>query len=219
MWYDRSIGFGLLTLVAIGPFTAQALAAKGQEASSREPSKSDEGVKRVVAELAPLEMIVGPWSVTESHYNALGELVATVKGTEEITWILDRRAIRRVYTTKTEATVFRAIGTLTWNDVQKKYHGVWFDNVSTGGPAIVKGEWSPETRTMVLTVASLAKDGSTLKYKVVEKLLDEQSRVATTYLIKGTEVVKRMEVNYRRMVPCPDRIRVIYGEKIKGIND
>ena len=166
-------------------------------------------------QLASLDLYVGTWDVAEEHYDARGHVVATVQGAEEITWILDQHAIRRTYTTSTESRVFRAIGTLTWNKATQQYRGVWFDNVSTTGPTRVTGAWSPDTLTMVFTLESLADDGSTVRYKVVERFLDEERRLATTYLLKGSEVVKRLEVHYKRTIPCPDRLRIVFDELLE----
>lgn len=161
-------------------------------------------------QLATLELFLGPWRVTEDHFDAKGEVVATVRGTEEVAWILDRHAIRRVYTTTTTSTVFRAIGTLTFSDAEDAYRGVWFDNVSTSGPSLVKGEWDAKAKTMVFTVEKRGKDGKVSRYRVVDRFTDEKRRVVTTYLIDGTNTVKLLEVRYRRAIPCPDKLRGIF---------
>ena len=175
------------------------------------------GVKVDFAELIPLDLFVGPWRVVENHFNARGEIIATVKGSEEITWVLDRRAIRRIYTTSTDTSVFRAIGMLTWNAVEKLYHGVWFDNRAKTGPVTMKAEWFPESNTMEFAVETRGEDGTPMRYKVVERFVDHKRRVATTFLTTGDTVVKRMEVEYIRTVPCPDRIRVVLDPDIVGI--
>lgn len=192
------------------------LPAIGQDEPDSTRSKSTSGeVEKTVEfaspELARLDIFIGPWSVTESHFNPRGELIATVKGTEEITWILDHRAIRRAYSTAPDSTIFKAQGTLTWNNVEKKYHGVWFDNVSTVGPTTVTGSWDDQTRTMLFQVESPGRDGSIVRYRVVERFADPQTRVATTYLIDGSNLVKRMEVEYKRATPCPARALNILG--------
>ena len=152
--------------------------------------------------------------MTEHHFDSRGKLVATVEGTEEVSWILDRHAIRRIYATGFGEDVFRAIGTLTWNDVAKKYHGAWFDNVSKGGGTIVEGRWTQETQTMVFTLESLDDSGSTVRHKVVERVVDEKRRTATTFLLTADGVVKRMELEYVRAIPCPDRIRPIFDPDV-----
>ena len=195
----------LSSLPAIAQVELDAARSKGS------PGGSEKAVEFANPELARLDIFIGPWSVTESHFNPRGELIATVKGTEEITWILDHRAIRRAYSTATDPTIFKAQGTLTWNDTEKKYHGVWFDNVSTAGPTTVTGSWDDQVRTMLFQVESPGRDGTIVRYRVVERFADPQTRVATTYLIEGSNLVKRMEVEYKRATPCPARALTIFG--------
>ncbi len=175
------------------------------------PVEGEKAVEFASPELAKLDIFIGPWSVTESHFNPRGELIATVKGTEEIAWILDHRAIRRAYSTATGSTIFKAQGTLTWNNAEKKYRGVWFDNASTAGPTTVTGSWDDQTRTMLFHLESAGMDGSIVRYRVVERFADPQTRVATTYLIEGSNLIKRMEVEYKRATPCPAKALTIMG--------
>lgn len=173
--------------------------------------KGDQGKRMAFAspELARLDAFIGPWLVTEHHFNADGKLVGTVAGTEEITWVLEGRAIQRRYRTANESRRYEALGTLTWNAVAKRYEGVWFDNVSTGGPTVVSGEWNDDDRAMVFLLTSTRPDGSEAKHKVVERFVDEERRVATTYQLSGDDIVKRLEVEYKRTVPCPSRMGII----------
>jgi hypothetical protein len=163
-------------------------------------------------ELARLELILGSWSVAETHYDRRGHVVATVKGAEEVAWILDHHVIRRSYQTETGSGLYRASGMLTYNATLKEYRGVWFDNVSDSGPSHVKGDWLEETKSLVFTLESIGADGETRRYKIVEQFPDEQRRIATTYLLSGDEVVKKMEVTYVRTIPCPARIRGVFNE-------
>ncbi len=174
------------------------------------PGPAGEAAPFPFPELAHLELFVGPWGVSESHFNPRGEIIGSAKGTEEITWILDYHAIRRVYNTGGGAAKFRATGTLSWNNVEKKFHGAWFDNASGVGPSIVKGTWDAATRTMILEMESAGEKGGVVRHRVVEKFETAEKRVATTYLVDGPHLVKRIEVEYHRTQPCPDRIRGIF---------
>ncbi len=158
-------------------------------------------------EVARLNMFRGPWSVTQHHYDAQGERIGTVKGKEENAWILDDHAIQRSYKTGKKPRVYRALGTLTWNSAAGEYQGVWFDNISTTGPTTVKGDWNEETRTFTLAVQSRTKDGSPVTHEVSERFLDEETRVATTFLVDGDKRTKLLEVHYKRAVPCPGNMR------------
>lgn len=206
MWIARN-----LSLVMVSTVSVIAQDEPDSARSKGSPAEGEKAVEFASPELARLDIFIGPWSVTESHFNPRGELIATVKGTEEITWILDHRAIRRAYSTATGSTIFKAQGTLTWNSEGKKYHGVWFDNVSTAGPTTVTGSWDDQTRTMLFHLESAGRDGAIVRYRVVERFTDPQIRVATTYLVDGSNLVKRMEVEYKRATPCPARALSILG--------
>ena len=80
----------------------------------------------------------------------------------------------------------------------------------------VSGEWSPDNRSWILVLESKGADGSPIRYKVVEEMIDDERRVATTYELKGTQVIKRMKVEYKRAVPCPARLRPIFDDLIGG---
>lgn len=170
--------------------------------------------KSASPELALLEPFIGTWRVTETHYDRRGEIVATVKGTEEVRWILERHALQRDYQTDTGSGLFHAIGTLTYNAAAKRYLGVWFDNVSDAGPTSVSGEWQKATRTMIFAVESRGKDGETVKFKIIEQFPDDERRIATTYLLEGSHVVKRMEVTYIRTIPCPAGVRGVFDDSM-----
>ena len=73
------------------------------------------------------------------------------------------------------------------------------------------GSWDDQTRTMLLYLESSKGKGSTVRYRVVERFADAQTRMATTYLIDGSNLVKRMEVEYKRATPCPAKAFTIMG--------
>lgn len=160
-------------------------------------------------EVQRLEMYEGPWQVTEHHFDDRGREVI-VKGTEEIRWVLDRRAVERTYTTSSDTTVYRAMSLLTYNDVAKTYQGVWLDNVSTSGPSTATGEWNNTEKTMTWSIESTTPKGEKATYRVIEKFPDANHRVGTTFVIKGNEVFKRLVVEYTRTIPCPSKRANMY---------
>ena len=119
--------FTLIGGVAIGAAPEQSRQRGAQRPDGNAPPRAstESAAKRapdehVNPQLARLAAFVGPWAVTETHFDVRGDVVATVKGTEEITWVLDRHAIRRVYQSRAEASHYRAIGMLTWNATRKR---------------------------------------------------------------------------------------------------
>ena len=162
-------------------------------------------------ELEKLELLYGLWKVTVHHYDAQGERVATVEGKENVTWILGDRAIQREYQTGQGPNVYRALGTLTWNTADKTYHGVWFDTVSTTGPTDVTGYWDEDAQAFVFHAESRAKDGARVKYKIEDRLIDSEKRIATTYLLESDRRTKLLETHYKRTTPCPGKLRSMEG--------
>jgi|GEM_PF-3363296 len=161
-----------------------------------------------------LERLYGVWFVTEQHFDERGGVLGTVKGQEEIQWILNDHAIRRTYRTGTEPSTFEAIGILTWNTALKVYRGIWIDNHSTLGPTTFKGDWNERTESFVFELDSVGADGKSVRYRVVEKFVNADTRRATTYALDGDKLIKRIEVSYKRAEPCPDargRMRAIGG--------
>lgn len=188
------------------------LLANHRSVTSQPGSSGRREVEYISPEFALLELFVGTWSVTQNHLDADGGIIATAKGTERVIWVLDDHAIRRDYTSGAKPSIFKASGTMTWNEVEKKYNCVWFDNASTMGPSHAKASWDAETRTMTFFADSLGKDGSRVRHKVVEQFTDKERRVATTYLIEGYKSVKRMEMHYQRATPCPGILRPIFDD-------
>ena len=80
----------------------------------------------------------------------------------------------------------------------------------------MKGEWSAETRSFIFTMEALSADGARRRYRRIEELIDEEHRVATTYLLTGSEVVKVLEGKYERMIPCPSGVRAVFDDLTGG---
>jgi len=169
-----------------------------KESSPSQPAQSFRN-----AEMQALDQLVGKWKVVISYFNSKGQETVTSKGEEDISWKLDGHAISRNYTVPRDTGMYRANGWLTYNDVEKKYQGVWLDNVSTTGLSTVTGQWDSANRTFSFVIESMDKNGAIRKLKVLEKILDDETRVVTTYRLDGDGVVKILEARYQRAAPCP----------------
>lgn len=200
------IGAGILPSIVAATLSVSA----AQDGAAKTQTAKTGGVSNFPSlELAKLDRLVGHWEVVETQYNAAGMVLSTIKGKEENTWTLDKHVLRRAYSTKGEL-VYDAVGSITWNAAEKKYRGVWFDNVSASGPTLVSGNWGEGEGSLVWVLEMVAHDGTKSQYKVIERFDDEETRTGLTYLMRGTELIKRMEVKYKRAAPCPDKgFRVI----------
>ncbi len=191
--------------------SALAMVSAGGAEPGQDSAKTPVSAKPPTPELANLELFVGPWNVVETHYDERGNVLATVKGTEENRWVLDQHVLQRSYTS-TGTSAFRALGLVTYNTLEKKYHGVWLDNLSSAGPAVLKGDWEAQTKTLICNLESFAQDGKPVRHKIVERFVDPDTRVATTFLVRGQEVTKKLEVRYTRSAPCPSSIRILFDD-------
>jgi len=198
MRYRRGGSTWVLPLLAVGLLSAVA--------TPVQPS-TDKGTSS--PEMDVLDRYLGAWKLTERYFDAMGKVTATVKGTEEIAWILDKHVLQRTYTSTSDTRTFRAIGMLTWNAAEGKYHGTWIDNLSKSGPTIVQGDWDPKRNAMALKYTLTEGDRVVREFNVIERFITESKRIATTFEVTGETVKKRTEVEYKRVVPCPSSLRII----------
>lgn len=186
-----------------------------QAAGTVRDAKAVEETDAPNPETARLEVLIGPWRITETHFNSRGERIGQVDGTEEVTWLLDKHAIQRVYQTFSDTSSYHALGLLAYSVTNQEYRGVWMDNTTLNGPTQVSGLWSPESRSFIFELERTESDGARRRYRKIEELTDEQHRMATLYRVDGAEVTKILEVAYQRMVPCPDKVRPVFGELLR----
>lgn len=203
--------YSMLLLLLSSPCFLLSLAAAqtttGNENSSRKDDNDtkaefvNEGTKRLV-------LLVGAWRFKEQHFDVAGNVIAEVRGTEEVSWRLDKRAARRVYTRPTDGSVYRAECLLAYNAAQDRYEGVWMDNITVSGPRSFTGSWDEQTKTITYVLTAMDQDGATQQYRIVERFLDDERRSTTTYRLRKQEVIKLLEVTYRRAVPCPESSQI-----------
>ena len=205
------MSFGQLRIAWIVPLVLGAAAGIATTSHAGPPGR-EEGSSFVYAsdELKLFEEYYGLWKVSEQHFDEQGQPVGVVEATEEVAWMLDRHAIRRTYARTAGVVPYRAVGILTWNDVRSVYEGTWFDNVSKAGPNHVTGVWDASEQTMTFTMESLLPTGRTVTYRIVDRFVDSDNRVATTYSVDGKETVKRMEVKYKRTRACPAKVQRVF---------
>lgn len=203
--------YSMLLLLLGSPCFFLSLAAtqtssSSENVSSKNTSRQDDkdAEARFVNEATErLVLLVGAWRFKEQHFDETGKVIAEVRGTEEVSWQLDKHAVRRVYTRPADGSVYRAECLLAFNAAQNRYEGVWLDNVTVTGPRSFTGIWDGQTKTITYVLTGMDADGATQLYRIVERFLDDERRVATTYRLRKQAVIKLLEVSYRRAVPCP----------------
>lgn len=182
-----------------------AIAAQPSSAPVEGDGAPERKIEFVNPETARLDLFVGTWRVAQNQFDARGKLIGTLKGTEEVRWLLDHRAIVRTVTLNTESSVVRAMGMFAWDAAEKRYRGAWFDNYTTSGPSTVVGEWDDAGRKMIWTLDSKDSKGAAVQYRIIESLADEIRHESTTFRLAGNDVVKELVTQYERTTPCPSR--------------
>ncbi len=202
-WVGGILGM-LILLPSPYPLYSADDPASRKEAKPKEPEQESDFVNPGTA---VLRLLVGTWRSVEVHFDDRGATVGKSSGTEEITWVADHHAILRRYSSSTDLTRYRAVGTLAYNDFKKTYQSAWVDSASTTGPTVLEGEWDVKNKSFTFELARTAADGAALRYKVVERFDGPETRTVTTYLLKGSTLIRQIEVTHTRTAPCPPGLR------------
>ena len=75
---------------------------------------------------------VGSWDATVEHWMMPGMPAATSKGTATYAAIMDGRYIFQEYAGDSPMGPFEGGGLLAYDNLKKKYQGIWIDSMSTG---------------------------------------------------------------------------------------
>ena len=175
--------------------------------------KSDSATLSFDQALRVLDQWLGMWIVVERHFDPSGNVVGETKGSEEVRPILDWHGIRRIYRSAGTSATYEAEGTFTWSEASSSFKGFWIDNQSTNGFVESQARWDADTRTMIYETRRAKPGGTEETYRIVERFIDDEHRQATTYRLRGKQLTKLLEVNYRRSGPCPEQqsqMRIIY---------
>lgn len=201
----RSLGPLLSTAIPVFFVVCGLFANVGSATEKPGPTAVSGSELSIESELAALAPMIGVWELTERHFDETGAQVGSAKGSEEIDLALNKRAMRRQYSSGSDAGGFKAFGMMTYDAASKRFAGYWMDTAARNGPIAVSAEWNPATKTLVSTLTTASTDSDGVEFKVTDRLVDDEHRAAATYEIRKGKTIKRMEVDYVRSVRCPSR--------------
>ena len=197
--------FPLFRMIASSLFVvASIVSAQNQQESQNRSSKDASRIEGLEQARPVMFQWLGLWVVNERHVGPSGETLGEARGVEEIRPVLEDRAIRRIYRSGGASEPYVAEATFTWNQAEGVFHGFWLDNRSVNGPTVSRGTWNAQTRTMVYDMTQADAAGRTERFRVVERFIDDKHRTATTYRLRGKELIKVLEVDYVLSGPCPE---------------
>lgn len=110
------------------------------------------------AEHALLKEVVGEWDAVMHMGDQQSKATATYRSICNGMWL------ESDFKGEIGGTKFEGHGVDGYNQITKKYTGVWFDSMSSGAMHF-EGDYDAKTKTMTMTGESVGPDGSPQKFK------------------------------------------------------
>jgi len=148
-----------------------------------------------------LDFKVGKWTTAVKMWEAPEQTPEESTGTGEFKWIMDGRYLSDEERGSFMGQPFMGHGLGGYDNLKKKFIGVWIDNMGTG---IMTGEGTYDAATKTFKFTSEMPDleqGKYVKSRSEEKIVDNDHWTMTMYApMKGnpSKDFKMMEINYTR---------------------
>jgi len=176
---------------------------RADKASSKAASQMSQ--EQIMAELTKLatpgpnhellKKLVGSWKAVTKLYEGSGE-PQTSEGTAEYTSILGGRFVKQEYHGTFMGQPFEGLGLTGYDNKKHKFVTLWIDDMSTG-MLPHDGNYDPKSREFTYKgVMDLA--GPPVRYRMVIKLVDDNTHVLSWHEMRAGKEVKTMEITYTR---------------------
>jgi hypothetical protein len=147
-----------------------------------------------------LNNMVGSWETSTSMWMAPGQPSEVTKGTAEMKWVLDGRFVLQEYHGEMMGRPMSGMGLTGYDNLNKKYVGVWMDNMGTA-MSTMSGNFDRSEK--VLTLYGTMDEPTTGEYgkyvKYVTRVLDKDKFVFEIHDLSLAEPnTKVVEVTYVR---------------------
>lgn len=163
-----------------------------------------EAMQQMMAEAAKvgpehevLKHAVGKWKTETTLYCPTLQKPERSEGTAVFKLLLGGRFLEEHFNGTVQGKPYRGMGLVGYDNVKKKYTGVWLDTMST---AIMhtEGTFDEDTNTMT-EIGEMDSPIGPLRMKMVTKPVDENKFIFTMYMLQpdGGES-KTMEIVYTR---------------------
>jgi Protein of unknown function (DUF1579) len=203
---------GVLLVVVSGLALAQEatkpkIAGSGSAKASAAPQKMDPQAMAAMMEkmAAPgpnherFKMLAGDWNLTVKWTMDPSQPTQETKSTSTITTLMDGRYCEEQTVGEMMGKPFQGMGLTGYDNVLKKYVGVWVDNMGTG---IMSSQGTADASGNVINWTAESSDpatGKMTKSRGVTRYLDDNHHVFEMYM-KGPDgkEFKAMEITYER---------------------
>jgi hypothetical protein len=153
------------------------------------------------AKLAPehelFKQMAGSWTTEATSFYGDPAKPTVTKGTAEFKLLMGGRYLVQNFKGVFDGEPFEGLGITAFDKVNKKYVGVWVDNMGTG-LMHTEGSFDPATKTMTENGSADSPLGK-LQMKMVTKHIDDDTFMFTMFMKSpdGKET-KNMEITYQR---------------------
>jgi hypothetical protein len=142
----------------------------------------------------------GDWNFEMKSYMAPGQPPTVSKGTSSLKMILGGRYLQETASGDMGGQPFNGLGITAYDNVKKKYQGLWIDSSMTG---FLDAEGDYDTASKTLTLNATTFDpmaGKDVPVKMVTRTVDDKTRVFEWWSPApgGTDMTKMMEITYTR---------------------
>ncbi len=183
--------------------TAGAAGAKSSAAPQKMDPQAMEAMMEKMAAPGPnherLKKMAGEWNLTVKWTMDPSQPMQETKSTSTVTTLMDGRYCQEQSAGEMMGKPFQGMGLTGYDNVLKKYVGVWIDNMGTG---IMSSQGTPDASGNVINWTGESSDPATGKMsrsRGVTRWLDDNHHVFEMYM-KGPDgkEFKTMEITYER---------------------
>jgi hypothetical protein len=141
----------------------------------------------------------GKWQVVMKSWMDPASPPMVSEGVEEGEMILGGRYLKSTFKGETFGGVFEGLGLLGYDNLKRKYVGIWIDSMSTG-MMTYEGDYDPATRELVCQGDFVdAASGEMRTARLVTRFLDDHHVFEMWGPDPSGEQVKWMEMTYTRL--------------------
>jgi hypothetical protein len=139
--------------------------------------------------------LAGDWEFTMRSFEDPANPMES-KGTSTKTVVYDRYLMEKVKSSMM-GQPFEGTGVLAYNNVEKRYEGVWFDNMGTGIGMAMGGKFDGKTIEMTADFTDPAtREASQAKW--ITKIVSKDKHTFEWHKVEGGKSMKMMEIEYVR---------------------
>jgi hypothetical protein len=178
---------------------------KGKGAEGGAPPNMEEMMKKVEEAGKPgaahkvLDPTVGDWETSARWWMAPDSPPMESKGTSKKQWILDSRFLQEEHKGDMMGKPFQGLGLTGYDNMKKKYVGVWVDSMGT---AMAPSEGTADSAGKVITMNGTMDDPMTGEknkaYKYVLRIAGPDKHIMEMHDLALGEKSKMGEITYTR---------------------